>query len=155
MGFERPIFHEEDNPISFMASRIMRILNFSYIYSLNFWLLIHPLWLCFDWSMGCVPLIKSLQDTRLFFVSSLWLLAILLAYASLADCNVHFRSLVQFSLAFSVISFLPASNVFLQVGFVVAERALYMPSIGFMLIIALGYERLCFSLPVMIKVNLI
>ncbi|KAJ4443170.1 hypothetical protein ANN_04820 [Periplaneta americana] len=42
------------------------------------------------------------------------------------------------SLAFIAVPFLPATNVFFYVGFVVAERVLYIPSIGYCLLIGLG-----------------
>lgn len=38
--------------------------------------------------------------------------------------------------------FIPASNLFFPVGFVVAERVLYMPSMGFCMIIAYGWNLL-------------
>lgn len=37
-----------------------------------------------------------------------------------------------------VIPFLPASNIFIRVGFVIAERVLYLPSAGYCLLVALG-----------------
>lgn len=37
-----------------------------------------------------------------------------------------------------VVPFLPASNVFIRVGFVIAERVLYLPSAGYCLLVALG-----------------
>jgi hypothetical protein len=40
-----------------------------------------------------------------------------------------------FAIGVSVITFLPASNLFFTVGFVVAERVLYLPSLGFCLIV--------------------
>ncbi|OQV18972.1 Transmembrane and TPR repeat-containing protein [Hypsibius exemplaris] len=40
------------------------------------------------------------------------------------------------------VPFLPASNLFFPVGFVVAERILYMPSVGFCLLVAYGYPAL-------------
>lgn len=46
-----------------------------------------------------------------------------------------------------VIPFLPASNLFFTVGFVVAERVLYIPSIGFCLLIVCGVEVLILSFP--------
>ena len=46
------------------------------------------------------------------------------------------------SLAMTVITFLPASNVFLHVGFVIAERVLYLPSTGYCLLVALGIVTL-------------
>lgn len=39
-----------------------------------------------------------------------------------------------------ILPFLPASNLFFPVGFVVAERVLYMPSMGFCLIVAYGFQ---------------
>ncbi|PNF31383.1 hypothetical protein B7P43_G09725 [Cryptotermes secundus] len=42
------------------------------------------------------------------------------------------------SLAFIALPFLPATNVFFYVGFVVAERVLYIPSVGYCLLIGLG-----------------
>lgn len=38
--------------------------------------------------------------------------------------------------------FLPASNLFFPVGFVVAERVLYMPSMGFCLLVGYGFNVL-------------
>ena len=42
------------------------------------------------------------------------------------------------ALSWIVIPYLPASNLFFPVGFVVAERVLYLPSMGFCLLVALG-----------------
>lgn len=42
------------------------------------------------------------------------------------------------SLAFIALPFLPATNLFFYVGFVVAERVLYIPSVGYCLLIGLG-----------------
>jgi len=41
-------------------------------------------------------------------------------------------------LAFIAVPFLPATNLFFYVGFVVAERVLYIPSVGYCLLIGLG-----------------
>lgn len=38
--------------------------------------------------------------------------------------------------------FLPASNLFFRVGFVVAERVLYLPSMGFCMLIVIGLKQL-------------
>lgn len=73
MGFSVPKFQPVDNPTSFMDSIFLRILNYNYIYSLNAWLLICPVWLCFDWSMGCIPLITD-YDRRIFMIIIFWLI---------------------------------------------------------------------------------
>lgn len=41
-----------------------------------------------------------------------------------------------------VFPFIPASNLFFPVGFVVAERVLYMPSMGFCMLVAYGFQAL-------------
>lgn len=41
-------------------------------------------------------------------------------------------------LSFLVFPFLPASNLFFPVGFVVAERILYVPSMGFCVLVSYG-----------------
>ena len=41
-----------------------------------------------------------------------------------------------------VVPFIPASNLFFRVGFVVAERVLYLPSAGYCLLVALGVSLL-------------
>ncbi|KAJ6646633.1 Protein O-mannosyl-transferase Tmtc3 [Pseudolycoriella hygida] len=46
------------------------------------------------------------------------------------------------SLSFIALPYLPASNLFFPVGFVIAERVLYMPSMGYCILIAYGFERL-------------
>ena len=51
-------------------------------------------------------------------------------------------------LAMLVVPFLPASNVFFNVGFVLAERTLYIPSAGYCLLLALGLQKLCNRVPV-------
>ena len=50
----------------------------------------------------------------------------------------YIRFLPLLALSWMVIPFLPASNIFFPVGFVVAERVLYLPSMGFSLLVALG-----------------
>lgn len=87
-----PTFTPVDNPASFSNSSITRVcvpldgnaceyyhftliqvLSYSYIYSLNCWLLLSPSWLCFDWSMGCIPLLNSIIDYRFIAVVLFWL----------------------------------------------------------------------------------
>jgi len=52
------------------------------------------------------------------------------------------KQLLLFSLALLILPFLPASNLFFRVGFVVAERVLYLPSLGACLLVAVGLSNL-------------
>ncbi|CAG01912.1 unnamed protein product, partial [Tetraodon nigroviridis] len=55
-------------------------------------------------------------------------------------------NLVFLSLAIMSLPFLPASNLFFYVGFVIAERVLYIPSMGFCLLVATGARAMHVSL---------
>ncbi|KAH7724326.1 Protein F38B6.6 [Aphelenchoides avenae] len=64
-GFESPSFSAADNPAAFHPSRVTRAINYVYVWLLNMWLLVNPSQLCFDYSMGCIPLIeRPLLDYR-------------------------------------------------------------------------------------------
>lgn len=44
-------------------------------------------------------------------------------------------------LAILIFPFLPASNIFFNVGFVLAERILYIPSAGYCLLVTIGLHK--------------
>lgn len=46
------------------------------------------------------------------------------------------------ALALIIVPFLPASGI-VKLGFVIAERVLYIPSIGFCVLVVLGLDKLC------------
>ncbi|ERL89070.1 hypothetical protein D910_06447, partial [Dendroctonus ponderosae] len=60
----------------------------------------------------------------------------------LTSQKVTSRHSVLFSLSLIVLPFLPASNLLFYVGFVVAERVLYIPSAGFCLLIGIASAKL-------------
>lgn len=139
MGSSPPVFQVVDNPASFEKSTTLRVINYNYLYAINAWLLIVPQWLCFDWSMGCVPLIKSFTDLRLLCVAAMWAVLLLLISYCLFGKKSHLKRILTMGLALVIVPFLPASNLFFTVGFVVAERVLYLSSLGSCLIAVLGF----------------
>ncbi|XP_026183193.1 protein O-mannosyl-transferase TMTC1 isoform X1 [Mastacembelus armatus] len=143
MGESMPLFSEQDNPASFSPHLLTRALTYSYLLSFNAWLLLAPIKLCYDWQVGSIPLLESLGDTRN-------MATLLLAVVMVALCVHCFFSLqrqesreVCVGILFLVFPFIPASNLFFRVGFVVAERVLYMPSMGYSILVAHGLGRLC------------
>jgi hypothetical protein len=88
--------------------------------------------------MGSIPLVSTLGDTR-----NLGTILFAVCYVNVIIASVLYRQgkIVLFSMALLTIPFLPASNLFFPVGFVIAERVLYLPSMGFSLIVATGMER--------------
>ncbi|XP_018584638.1 protein O-mannosyl-transferase TMTC4 [Scleropages formosus] len=144
MGTGPPAFTEVDNPASFAENTFIRAVNYNYYYSLNAWLLLCPWWLCFDWSMGCVPLIESLLDWRIIWVLLLWICLALLMGQALCSQDSNKRRNLTFGLVLLVVPFLPASNLFFRVGFVIAERVLYLSTAGYCLILTYALSRFCF-----------
>lgn len=51
-------------------------------------------------------------------------------------------NIVVLSLSLLIVPFVPATNLFFYVGFVIAERVLYIPSMGFCLLITVGTRAL-------------
>ncbi|XP_044010083.1 protein O-mannosyl-transferase TMTC4-like [Aphidius gifuensis] len=145
MGFSTPKFQPVDNPASFLDSIYLRHINYHYIYSLNFWLLICPEWLCFDWSMGCVPLISNF-DLRIFFIFILWfIIGLMIRFIWIRKKHEDSRYMLM-GILMLTIPFLPASNIFFNVGFVIAERTLYLPSAGYLLIFVICLDKLFYKL---------
>jgi hypothetical protein len=138
MNSELPIFTKFDNPAS--ASNLStRIMTYSFLPAFNFWLLLNPSRLCADWTMGSIELITSITDVRNIFTIFFYLFLILLVI------KVYFikqKTIFIIAISLLVFPFLPASNIFFPVGFVVAERVLYAPSMGFSILIAYAILKL-------------
>uniref|UniRef100_A0A3Q1EZD6 Transmembrane O-mannosyltransferase targeting cadherins 1 n=1 Tax=Acanthochromis polyacanthus TaxID=80966 RepID=A0A3Q1EZD6_9TELE len=143
MGGSMPLFSEQDNPASFSPHLLTRILTYLYLLSFNAWLLLAPVVLCYDWQVGSIPLVEALGDVR--NVSTVLLAMVMVALC--LHCIFSLQRLqhkeVLVGMLFLVFPFIPASNLFFRVGFVVAERVLYMPSMGYCILVAHGLGRLC------------
>ncbi|TNN52290.1 Transmembrane and TPR repeat-containing protein 2 [Liparis tanakae] len=203
MGNKPPNFSNSDNPAADSPALLTRTLTFSYLPAVNFWLLLCPDTLSFDWSMDALPLIRSLADWRNAHTVFFYLGLLFLAWFGLrthqaargketngkahhytngrngnsnghsyqysnhehlnnshAEAPIHTaqngttkpyesrtplpttENVVVFSLGLLAIPFLPATNLFFYVGFVIAERVLYIPSMGFCLLVAVGMRSL-------------
>lgn len=202
MGNKPPEFAPSDNPASDSDSLLTRTLTYNYLPSLNFWLLLFPYTLSFDWSMEAIPLVESVSDFRnvatvVFYCCLAYVgmhvvrslerqskggvtkphangngvhihsqrspshqpstTTVLRSHskdnhrrgsnsstdsldASSSSPKLSSRTLNTLIIASSVIvfPFIPASNLFFYVGFVIAERILYIPSMGVCLLIAQG-----------------
>lgn len=99
------------------------------------WLLIYPQYLNCDWAWGSFKLVTSYRDRRNLGSVLLYGTIVALVYYSLFSRRLTQRVRQQLCMAtlWLVIPFLPSCQFFLTVGFVVAERVLYLPSVGFCL----------------------
>lgn len=57
------------------------------------------------------------------------------------------------ALALMIVPFLPASNLFFRVGFVIAERVLYLSTAGFCIVVVMGICKLQQSFPKLVGEN--
>ncbi|XP_022237987.1 transmembrane and TPR repeat-containing protein CG4050-like isoform X1 [Limulus polyphemus] len=140
MGAQLPVFTRFDNPAA-VATTPARQLTYNYLLSVNAWLLLFPSSLCCDWTMGTIPLVESFIDFRNLATLGLYFSLILLVWSVFSSDDGH-AEVVIMGLALLVLPFLPASNLFFPVGFVVAERILYTPSMGLCLLVAYGWHIL-------------
>lgn len=132
-GINNDNLQEGDNPASFAADWLTRCLTYNYIWALNSYILFLPHWLCFDWSMGCIPLIETLWDGRNVLSSVMW---VFLAFLVWRGVNKDVK--IMAALVSICVPFLPATNLIFRVGFVVAERTLFLPSMGTCYLVAEG-----------------
>ncbi|KAM9327505.1 protein O-mannosyl-transferase TMTC1 isoform 1-T1 [Pholidichthys leucotaenia] len=143
MGGSMPLFSEQDNPASFSPHLLTRSLTYSYLLSFNAWLLLAPVTLCYDWQVGSIPVVESLDDPRNVATALLALVMLALCVHCIFSLQMQHSQEVLVGMLFLVFPFIPATNLFFRVGFVVAERVLYMPSMGYCILVAHGLGRLC------------
>uniref|UniRef100_A0A3Q3NC65 Protein O-mannosyl-transferase TMTC3 n=1 Tax=Mastacembelus armatus TaxID=205130 RepID=A0A3Q3NC65_9TELE len=133
-----PVFTRFDNPAA-VSPTPTRQMTFNYLLPVNAWLLLNPSELCCDWTMGTIPLVESILDLRNLATLVFYIVLGLLAYHSLRHRHSSAKTVIM-ALSLIVLPFIPASNLFFPVGFVVAERVLYVPSMGFCVLVAHGFK---------------
>ncbi|RWS26104.1 transmembrane and TPR repeat-containing protein-like protein [Leptotrombidium deliense] len=137
-----PSFNKYDNPAA-VANSDTKLFTYSYLCAFNFWLLTFPFQLCCDWTHESIKLLTSTLDARnvitvAFFSTLIYVFGMPFLRKKVPE---EFNKTLMFVMM-TVIPFVPASNLFFTTGFVVAERVLYLPSVGFALLIAFGVKRL-------------
>ncbi len=122
------------NPIAATDNMLTRWLSITYLHSYYVWLLVYPVKLSVDYSFNCIPLVESLLDPRNAFTVLNYALLVFLSAWSIISRKYH--KVLVFSIAWFVLPFLPSSQVFFYPGTLLAERTLYIPSIGFCLLVS-------------------
>ena len=114
-----------------------RQLSWLYLSFVNSWLLLNPFNLCADWRFGTAPIITSLIDPHNLLTILTLTTVTYIGIFSISGSTQR-RKIIAFALSLLLLPYLPASNLFFPVGFVVAERVLYLPSMGFCLLVGYG-----------------
>ncbi|KAG7158886.1 O-mannosyl-transferase TMTC1-like 1 [Homarus americanus] len=118
----------------------VEVLTFWYLPVFNAWLLLCPWTLAHDWQMGSIPLITSFIDAR-NIASLLFYAALLLILRAGCLMKGQEGRAVLLGVSLLVLPFLPATNFLFTVGFVVAERILYIPSLGYAVLVGVALSR--------------
>jgi tetratricopeptide (TPR) repeat protein len=124
------VFPYVDTPLlgaGFFAARLTAVK----VLAKYLWLLIWPAKLSWNYYYSQVPLARgSLQD---------WIAWIVIA-AAIIGASIAFRRnrAVFFFAGFALIALIPTSNLIILVGSIMAERFLYLPTIGFAACVVIG-----------------
>lgn len=122
----------QDNPISFESDRKARILSYSFLHGVYMRLLVWPQFLCYDYSMDAIPMVRDFFDCRMMLPLSAYV-GFMASLSFVMQLPARHRRSGLIAMALLAVSFLPASNILFPVGTVVGERLMYVPSAGYCL----------------------
>ena len=149
-----PYFSFVDNPLPSLSTRASRVMSALHIHVRYARLLLWPATLSADYSFDCVPAVTELTDTRNLAAAALyaglgWLgLASLMAHRT-SSCaaaddaakgtadGAAWRAAGR-ALVVLLLPMIPASHALLGIGTLIAERLLYIPSVGYCLLLGVA-----------------
>ena len=95
------------------------------------WLTIWPAKLSVDYSYNQIPLVRGAAED--------WLACAVVFAVAMVVVLLYRRNRTYFFLAcFAFLNFVPASNIFFAIGTIMADRLLYLPSLGLLACLVLG-----------------
>lgn len=135
---------EVSQPIAAAESPQARALTYALVHGMYAQLLVWPAFLCTDYGLDAVPLVTSPADVRLLLpcaayvaVAQVACVACWLLKARMPAAQRSGEALAV-GLAMFLLGFAPLANIAFTVGTVVAERLLYVPSLGFLFALVSG-----------------
>jgi protein O-mannosyl-transferase len=136
-----------DNPLV-GASTPTAILIAAKVIGKYLWLFLWPIRLSCDYSYNQIPL---RPDLAAFLSLAICLVAAALAFRAWQ----RGKALPAFAIAFFFATLAPTSNVLLRVGSIMAERWMYLPSLGLAIAVVLGLQSLHRRLPTVSKSGMV
>lgn len=130
------VVHRIDNPLAHV-DWFERILTALWVSAKYLWLTIWPENLSFDYSYNAIPVVSSLADLRVFAAAGAWGFLSALALWS----YFRGRGTAFFGIGFTVITFLPTSNLIVPIGTTMGERLFYLPLFGLALVAAAAWDH--------------
>ena len=154
-----PSFSFVDNPLASLPTRRERVLSALHIHVRYARLLLWPSVLSADYSYDCVPAVHAYDDGRNLASAALYLAFAWLGLRALwahrrgggngddgdegdgdGDGDGAWRACGR-ALTVLLVPMIPASHLLLGIGTLVAERLLYLPSVGYCVLFALAASR--------------
>uniref|UniRef100_A0A1I7T622 dolichyl-phosphate-mannose--protein mannosyltransferase n=1 Tax=Caenorhabditis tropicalis TaxID=1561998 RepID=A0A1I7T622_9PELO len=141
-NYQTPIFSRNDNPISHEGSFLTRTLTFLFLPIFHLFLIVFPKNLSFDWSMDAIPKVESVMDSRFVLSIIIYVTGLKVIGWLMMNTNEKNRKLL-FLIGMFVTPHIVSSNLITYVGFVVAERILYLNTVSYCILIgfAIGILR--------------
>lgn len=130
-----PLIGFVENPMAYV-DWYPRILTALKVAGRYLWLCVWPASLSADYSYNTIPIASSLMEPGVLLA--------LLAWGSLLGLAVwSFRQdrRTSFCVGFTVLTFLPASNLLIPIGTIMGERLFYLPSAGLCLLVGVGWQH--------------
>lgn len=114
-----------------------RVLTSIKVLGHSLWLLFVPLRLSSDYYYNQIPVSRSIFEPAV--LASMFAL---LATLAIAVLNWRRRPIISMGVGIFAIAILPVSNLLFPIGTIMAERVLYLPSLGFCLVLAFAVTTL-------------
>ncbi|RHY12709.1 hypothetical protein DYB30_002520, partial [Aphanomyces astaci] len=141
-----------ENEFAHLPSFVSKAMSYAHVHTLYLWKLLWPQYLCYDYGWNTIHAVTSIYDVR-NLASSVAYMAVVGAVGTSAS---HRRTSPLFVLlVLGICPFVPASHVLFPVGTILAERLLYLPSVGFCLVVGYATERVLLAATAATKPKLV
>jgi len=127
-----------DNPLAHVSSW-QRILTATAIVGKYIGLLFWPFALSADYSHEAIAVVETPLNGSFAFGALVCVLAVVVLVLSLGR---RIPSVCGLAIVFSFIPFFPVSNLLFPIGTVMAERLMYVPMVGIVMLLGLGFQTL-------------
>ena len=136
------VFRRFENPVAFLP-RGPRLLSKLYVNSFYAGLSVAPAVLSADWSFNCIKMLTfGMTDLRVLAPITLFTALAGVVTYSVLRLRSHRDALPLLAAAvWMVVTFLPSAGILIDPGTTIAERLLFMPSLGTCIAISLVLSR--------------
>ncbi|ULT86770.1 hypothetical protein L3Y34_006468 [Caenorhabditis briggsae] len=153
-NIQSPKFSKNDNPIAHDPNFFTRALTFLYLPIFHLKLIVFPKTLSFDWSMDAIPKVESILDSRFILAAIFYTIGAKMIWELFFERpqdrnseDYKKNNSVLFLLGFLTIPHILSSNLFTYVGFVAAERILYLNTVAYCILVGYGVDVVCRRFP--------